>query len=373
MLRILHIIPSLQKGGAERICLDICNELSIRDNIIVKIIVLDKKNEFKFLSKGLDVVYISDTISLSIFRKNKINLTELNKIVENFQPHAIHSHLYFAEMLTKHLQNKDIPTFYQVHDNNSQLKRNNLFSLRTKKDITNFYERRKYNSLLRKSRTTFLCVSKDTFNYINNNIDHCISVLFPNAIAIKNFKTDKQRTLDSINLVTIGSLVEIKGHTFLIDVILELKKVTNLKVELKIIGGGLLRDKLQNKIDKLSLNENIKLIGKVDHPEDYLKASNLYLHGATHEAFGLVLVEAMAAGLPVFSTDGFGNRDLIINDYNGYLFSERDAVKFANAIAEIYTNSEKYKNLSNNSLELSMRYDIKPYVDKLIKLYQKKQ
>ena len=371
MLRIIHIIPSLQKGGAERICLDICNELSIRENIEVKIIVLDSTNEYEFLSKGLDIACITDTVSLSILRKNKINLTELNKIVADFQPNVIHSHLYLAEIFIKHLQNKDISLFYQVHDNNSQLERKKIFSLRSKKDITNFYERRIYNSLLKKSKTTFLCISKDTFNYIKNNLDYGAHILFPNAITINTFKTNKERKLDSIKLITIGSLVEKKGHDFLIDVVIELKKITNLKIELKIIGGGPMKEKLQNKIDRLNLKDNIKLIGKVDHPEDYLKSSNLYIHGATIEPFGLVLLEAMASGLPVLSTDGFGNRDLIINNYNGYLFPDRDKVKFANTIAEIYNNSEKHNKLSKNSFEFSKKYDIKPYVDKLIKLYQK--
>ena len=189
--------------------------------------------------------------------------------------------------------------------------------------------------------------------------------------AVVFHRKNKKRTLRLIKLVTIGSLVEKKGHNFLIDVIIELKKITNLSIEFKIIGDGILKRKLQEKIDKFNLNENIKIIGKVDHPEEYLRSANLYIHGASYEPFGLVLIEAMSTGLPVYSTDGFGNRDLIINDYNGHLFTDRNALKFASAIDKLFSNQQKYNILSSNAVKFSKEYDIKPYVDKLIKLYKK--
>ena len=50
--------------------------------------------------------------------------------------------------------------------------------------------------------------------------------------------------------------------------------------------------------------------------EEYLENSNLYVHTAFSEAFGLVLIEAMTAGLPVIALDAKGNRDIIENGKN---------------------------------------------------------
>jgi len=211
---------------------------------------------------------------------------------------------------------------------------------------------------------TFLFVSKNTLEYINKNLDYEIPILFPVAISTERFNSSKSK---DINLITVGSLVQKNGHEFLIDIIHALKKITKRTINLKIIVEGILKESLQNKIIKLGLQENIQLLGKVDHPEQHLQSSNLYVHGASYEPFILVLIEAMAAGLPIISTDGLGNRDLIVNEY---LVANRNYCEFAEYILQIYNTQKKHQKLSQNVRKFSKKYDIKPYVDELIKLYQ---
>ena len=52
-MKILHIIPSLRKGGAERLVLDICNEVINQQNIEVKLVTFSEENEYQFLKMGL--------------------------------------------------------------------------------------------------------------------------------------------------------------------------------------------------------------------------------------------------------------------------------------------------------------------------------
>jgi glycosyltransferase involved in cell wall biosynthesis len=104
----------------------------------------------------------------------------------------------------------------------------------------------------------------------------------------------------------------------------------------------------------------------VENVEQYLWQSDVYVHTATYEPLGLVLLEAMAAGFPVISLDGGGNRDLMINGKNGFLIEKQDPKEFADRILEVYQNNE----ISNFNAEFAKQFDIKTYCDKLLEIYQ---
>ena len=59
-MKILHVIPNLLKGGAQRLVIDICNELTIKEGLECKILVLrNYVNEFQYCSSTLDITYCS--------------------------------------------------------------------------------------------------------------------------------------------------------------------------------------------------------------------------------------------------------------------------------------------------------------------------
>ncbi|MDB4091086.1 glycosyltransferase family 4 protein, partial [Crocinitomicaceae bacterium] len=93
-------------------------------------------------------------------------------------------------------------------------------------------------------------------------------------------------------------------------------------------------------------------------------------HSATYEPLGLVLLEAMAAGLPIITLDGKGNRDLMEQGKNGYMIHQQDPKEFAQKIISLVENKGKYAEISNYCKEYVKQYDIKEYVNKLLALYK---
>ena len=97
---------------------------------------------------------------------------------------------------------------------------------------------------------------------------------------------------------------------------------------------------------------------------------NLYLHTANYEPFGLVLIEAMACGLPVICTDGKGNRDLIKEGVNGFMVWERDPVMLADKIELLLRNDTLRIEMGKKAHAFAQDFGIKKYVDSLVNLYE---
>jgi len=196
-----------------------------------------------------------------------------------------------------------------------------------------------------------------------------VTLLF-NSINRELFLNDKLRKLNAFKLITIGSLVSNKGHFFLLDIVTELKKIANKSIELVVLGDGPLKNKILLEKKNKGLDKEVSLLGKVDNPEYFLQHANFYVHGSYKEAFGLVLMEAMASGLPVFTTDGYGNRDLINHGENGFIYFERDAKKMAKDILSLSESIDKYHRIRQNAIEFSKGFDMKSYGYKLDALYR---
>lgn len=374
-MKVLQIISDLRKGGAERITIDIVNEMQKGKDIKVKIIILQNNNSYQKDSKNLDIEYCRANISLSISKKAIIKIDNLIKIINNFKPDIIHTHLFAAEILSKTYSLNDIAYFSHFHDNMKQLKNFTVKTLFNKELFTNYYEKRYLLKQYNKVNQNFICISQDTFNYAKETLPqkfHKNIFLLPNAINFKKFEytTSREINKNCINLVTVGSLQPKKNQIFLVDIVKMLKD-KGYNVKLDILGDGQEKQNIQNKITELNLEQEITLCGNVDNVEDYLKQADIYVHPAYYEPFGLVLLEAMASGLPVVCLDAKGNRDIIENGKNGFILeNHQDKELFASKIIELIENKEKYSQMSNYACQFAAKYDIKEYVDKLLELYK---
>lgn len=372
-MKILHIIPSLRKGGAERLVLNICNELQKRDGVEVKLLVLHPENEYEFISKNIDVKLCSSIVVPSISRKNFADISDFEKIISEFNPQIIHSHLFEAEIVSRwHIIN-GIKYFTHCHDSMKQFRNFNYKTLLNKELLTNYYEKKRLLKQYVKCDNRFIAISNSTAEYFKKNLPKYLS---SNIFKLNNaidfglfFKTGiSTKDLNQINLITTGSLIDKKNHIFLIEVVKILHE-KKYKITLEILGDGNNRKILEERINKYNLKEIVFLRGNVQKVEEYLQKSYIYVHAATHEPFGLVLLEAMASGLPVVCLDGKGNRDIIEQGKNGFMIFEQSPELFAQKITELITNKQLYSEMSLYANEYAKKFDIKEYVDNLIELY----
>jgi glycosyltransferase involved in cell wall biosynthesis len=373
-MKILHIIPNLRKGGAERIVLDICNELNKYQSIEVHIVTFCKENEYQFLTNGISWEVIPSKVVPSITKKAIIDTALLQEKVDFFQPDIIHTHLYESEIVLSQVDIGNAKRFSHFHDNMIQLDNSLWFNVSLKNKITNFYERNFLIRTINPVTNNFICISNDSYSYAKKVLpkkNHININLLLNAIDVSRFTNNiiRQGVKQKIRLVNIGSFVKKKNQMFLVDVANELNNNT-VNFEIIFLGAGPLMEDVKAYAEKLGLNEQIMFKGKVEKVEDYLEDSDIYLHSATYEPLGLVLLEAMAVGLPVITLDGKGNRDLIEEGKNGYMIYDQDPEKFAQKIIFLVKNKSKYAEISSYCKQYAEKYDIKEYVNKLYLLYK---
>lgn len=369
--KILHILPRIRKGGAERLCLDICNQLQKSEGVQVRLITFSAENEYPLLTKNLDWHVIPASVQLSVFHKNRYHVDALQKAIEDFAPDVIHTHLFEAEIVSRSCYYPQARWFSHCHDNMKQFRNFGLKTLCNKELLTNQYEKHYMMQRYRcNGGNTFIAISKNTEEYFKASVQELQVVLMHNAIDYTKFNAQVANcTSGVLRLVNVGSYTPNKNQAFLVDVVRVLQS-RNVNVELHLLGDGEKFKEVQTYIANYELEHSVFQHGAVDEVETYLWKSSIYVHAAYSEAFGLTLLEAMATGLPVVTLDGKGNRDLIKDGKNGYMLYEQNTEVFADRILEIWNDKQKYQQMSKFAQEYAKQYDIKPYVDRLLELYK---
>lgn len=362
-------------GGAEILLGAIAEELHKKGHT-VSIACLEEHHSTyenfpnkKFIDKHINLVRIRSSVTFKFLGRTTIDNKDYVNLVDSFKPDVIHSNLYRSELIAYSYLKSEIAYFSHGHDNIKLLKKFGWKTMRSKGAITDYYESLWLKSHYKKANASFLTISKDTQDYFSKNVPSALKKrvhLLPNAINLKRFKRENEN--ETFTLISIGNLLPVKGHDLLIKTIKQLKD-ENIIAELYILGYGPLLKELKNLSVKLGVDDLIHFEGNVANVEAYLKNAHIYIHGAKSEAFGLALIEAMASGLPVISTDGKGNRDLIENGFNGYLIKERKPELLAEKIKYLLNNETVRHQTGINAQKFSKQFDIERYVEKLLDIY----
>ena len=163
-----------------------------------------------------------------------------------------------------------------------------------------------------------------------------------------NYKADKVNNLDSeiLHIISVGRCHWIKGYTFVLDAMSILSK-EKVDFNYTIIAGGRDQENILYQIHDLGLNECVSFINdELSHDEVLKKVSecDLFLLPSLEEGISNAVIEAMALGLPVISTDCGGMGEVIRNSENGFLVPVRDSESMAKAIQNFIDLDEMEKN-----------------------------
>lgn len=195
-----------------------------------------------------------------------------------------------------------------------------------------------------------------------------------NAIDLNRFRrpVDRKSKRESLNIPndaplvgTIGRLTEQKGFSFLIDAIpIVLKERPD--VHFIIVGDGELSEPLRRLTISHGVNHRVVFTGPRSDIEEIFACLDLFVLPSLWEGLPTVILESMAANVPVVATDIPGTRDLIRDGYNGWLVPPGNAYALAEAILDALKNEQLSKIFAQRAQNLVTTFSI----DSVAKQYE---
>lgn len=179
-------------------------------------------------------------------------------------------------------------------------------------------------------------------------------------------------------ILFVGRLIQWKGVHILISAMNKVKE-SNPNVQLYIIGDGIYLNHLRELVSHLNLENNVFFLGRIpdgDLSNWYQKASvfvlpSIMIDNQT-EGLGVVLLEAMAFGLPVIGSNIGGIPDIIENNVNGLLVPPGDPDALADAIIWILGNPEQVEKFRNAGIErINTDFNWSIIAERFIDIYQR--
>jgi phosphatidyl-myo-inositol dimannoside synthase len=205
------------------------------------------------------------------------------------------------------------------------------------------------------------------------------SVLNP-GINIERFKASYEKTeirqklglpLGKKILLTVSRLVENKGHETVLRAISSLNAQQRSKLLYVVIGKGYMLEQLKTLTKQLKIIDQVKYVGfKDDDLPLWYQASDLFVLTSTRiEGFGIVFIEAQAAGLAVIGTRCGGIPDAVREGEGGWLIDERDTDALASHLKKLLTEPEAIEEQGRLGFaRMKREFSLDNYVRRLLEL-----
>jgi N-acetyl-alpha-D-glucosaminyl L-malate synthase BshA len=142
-----------------------------------------------------------------------------------------------------------------------------------------------------------------------------------------------------------------------------------IPAKLLLVGDGPERGTAEYLSRQLGICDEISFVGKQEQMEDILAIADLFLLTSEYESFGLAALEAMAAGVPVVSTNAGGLPEIMVDGVTGYMGDIGDVEKMSEQAISILENDERLQLFKANAAEHARNFDIHNVVPQYEKLY----
>ncbi|MGG3640561.1 glycosyltransferase [Bacillus gobiensis] len=360
-MNVLHVINSLDIGGAQTLLNDALPEFK-KNGVRSDVFVLKKSTEGNFEqlleSNGIKIIY-SNTKNIY----SPLQIREIKKVIKENKYDIVHSHTfpsqYWVSLL--HFMLREGPKLITTEHNTSNRRREK----KVFKYIDNF---------IYINYSKIICISKGTFNELVEwvNIVKDKSIVIENGVNLSKYKNSKP--LDKIELVPnyksndiiilmVARLTNQKDHETVIKSTLNLPR----NIHIVFVGDGEKRSDYENMINKFNLNDRVHLLGAREDVPNIMKTADLFVLSSHFEGFGLVVVEAMASGLPIIGSNVNGLTD-IISDV-GCLFEKGNASQLTEIIMGLVEDPIEQASMIKAGYKKSSLYSIEKFVNDHINLY----
>lgn len=357
-LRIAFIAGSLGQGGAEKQLLYMCRTL-LEMGVQVRVYSLTKGDHYESMLQDMGVCIEWVGQHSNPF----LRLMALAHVLLDFRPHILQaSHFYvnlYVGLLAPLIGAVDIGSIRS--DVNYELEENPFWG----------------RLLLWLPRTLIANSCRAQQNAEAKGITCGKILTLPNAIDLAAFDTCGARLPQNVcslenNLIVIaiGRLIPAKRFDRFISALV-LARRENQSLMGIIVGDGPERSRLENFALQNGLSETeLVFLGKSNDIPDILKRGDIFVQTSDHEGFPNVLLEAMAARLPIITTPAGDSDMIVIHGQTGYVIPFEDIDELASHIVQIANSHQLRRELGNiGRVHVERNYDITGLAEKMLAVY----
>ncbi|MFY8350754.1 glycosyltransferase [Pseudoalteromonas sp. SSM20] len=199
------------------------------------------------------------------------------------------------------------------------------------------------------------------------------------GVDTESFRPKSEKQEKVIKILCVASLREVKGHRYLIDACSLLKK-RGISFRLTLIGDGPMRDNIESQIESLKLNEHVTLLGSQPQEviqknlaeNDIFTLTSFQTSSGNREGIPVVIMEAMACGLPIVASNVSGIPELVEDGVSGLLCETQNPQSIADKLLELCNDDAKRRGMGIQGRKIVLEeFDLQKNANKLAKLFEK--
>lgn len=345
-MKILHLITSLEIGGAQRLLADLLPlQISVAD---VSLLVYERvHNDFeRTLEKaGIKILCLNE----HNFHNPEI-IFRLRKIFKDYE--LIHTHLfpsiYWASLAARGL---NVKLVYTEHST-SNSRRNKWYFRPVEKFMYSRYDKIiSISNQTQEALTSWLGQHDERFVIINNGVDTGklasvkAHVIPKSLIMVSRFATSK----DQVTVIRAMQYID-------------------REATLRFVGDGENRHYCEMLAKELGVSDRIQFLGSRSDVPELIASSYIGIQSSNWEGFGLTAVEIMACGKPVIATNVDGLKQVV--EGAGEIFALGNVSELATKVNNLMADVQYYQDIANRCKRRALVYDINRMSDMYMKLYK---
>lgn len=348
-MKVLLVIGGLSFGGAERVISNLANSLSNNGDDVTLVGMFTKEAAYKLNNNIHFINGVNGKSSLD-------SILKLRKIIKMTEPDVLLSFLTHINIATI-IANFALKIPIVISERNDPSRSPSQISRKIMRSI--FYP----------FASGIVFQTKEAQEYFSKKIQKK-SVVIPNSLNLENlvFGNDREEIADEVScelkneikIISVGRLVPQKRHNKVIEVFSEILNENQQKnYKLEIWGEGPERKNIENLIEELNIKENVLLMGESEKIHHEMRKASIFVMYSEFEGMPNSLIEAMALGLPVISSNcrSGGPNFLIDNNINGILTPLNDAKQLKKSIKMLLENEAMRSALGSNAKQVKEKLD----------------
>lgn len=353
--KILFAIPTLGSGGAERVLVNLINNMDMDKYDITLFSVFDHGINKKYLNDNIKYQYFFK----KLFRGN-IHFFKL------FSPQSLYVKMikdkydivisYLEGPMTRIISGCTNPDTVLINWVHTEIYNPKVIlqSYRNKKEVIQSYN--KFHATIFVSNTVrdsfinaFGHISKQYYVKYNTVDTSLILSKSNELISDVSFENDK------VNLVSVGSFKEKKGFMRLLKIVKKLLD-KDFKIHLYLLGKGEQEAMYLDYIDENNMKNNVTILGFKKNPYKYVKQADLFVCSSYSEGYSTAVTEALILGTPVLTTKCSGMEEMLGNNDYGVIVpnNEEDLYK---GLYDLISNEDKLTYFKQKAIERGRNFN----------------